>query len=94
MKCWNSTFNAQGSRIIIIIVQVGAVEIYVAAVEAGAQEKRKDVVKLSLPPRLVEKLVWVLVILFCKISILSYSFGALYYAKIGRFHPLIAWPYG
>ncbi len=24
MKCWNSTFNAQGWRVIIIIVQVGA----------------------------------------------------------------------
>jgi hypothetical protein len=45
-------------------------------------------VKLGLPPRLVEKLVWVPVILFCKISTLSYSFGALYYAKISRFHPL------
>jgi hypothetical protein len=28
------SINAQGSRIIIVIVQVGAVKIYVAAVEA------------------------------------------------------------
>ncbi len=36
MKCQNSTFNVQHSRIIIIDVQVvvGAVKIYVAAVEA------------------------------------------------------------
>jgi hypothetical protein len=26
MKCWNSTFNAQGSRLIIVIVQVRALE--------------------------------------------------------------------
>jgi hypothetical protein len=31
MKCWNSAFNAQGSRLIIVIVQVGAVKIYVAS---------------------------------------------------------------
>jgi hypothetical protein len=24
MKCWNSTFNAEGSRVIIVIVQAGA----------------------------------------------------------------------
>jgi hypothetical protein len=36
MKCSNSAFNAQGSRLIIMIVQVGgAVKIYVAAVEKG-----------------------------------------------------------
>jgi hypothetical protein len=29
MKCWNSTFNAQGSKVIIVIVQVGAAKIYV-----------------------------------------------------------------
>jgi glutamate mutase epsilon subunit len=35
MKCWNSAFNEQqGSRVIIVVVQVGAVTIYVAAVKA------------------------------------------------------------
>jgi hypothetical protein len=54
MKCRNSAFNAQGSRVIIIVVQVGAVKTYVAAVEA----LRKSRMKLSLPPpKLVEKLV-------------------------------------
>jgi hypothetical protein len=39
MKCWNSAlFNAQGSRVTIVLVQVRAVKIYV---EAGAQEKGK-----------------------------------------------------
>jgi hypothetical protein len=40
MKCWNSAFNAQGSRVIIVVVQVGPVEIYVAAV-LGRSGKRK-----------------------------------------------------
>ncbi len=42
MKCCNSVpaFNAQGSRVIIIVVQLGAVKIYVAA-SGGAQEKGK-----------------------------------------------------
>jgi hypothetical protein len=34
MKCLNPAFNAQGSRIIIIVVQVGAMKIYVEVVEA------------------------------------------------------------
>jgi len=34
MKCCNSAFNAQGSKLIIIVVLVGSVKIYVAAVEA------------------------------------------------------------
>jgi hypothetical protein len=31
MKCWNSAFNAQGSKVIIVVLQVGAVKVYVAA---------------------------------------------------------------
>ncbi len=42
MKCWNSPFNAQGSRLIIVVVQVGAVKIYVAAVEALRKKERQD----------------------------------------------------
>ncbi len=49
MKCWNSAFNAQGSRVIILVVHVGVMKIYVAVVRAGAQEKRKHRMKLSLP---------------------------------------------
>jgi hypothetical protein len=40
MKCWNSAFNAQRSRLIIVGVQVGGVKIYVAAVEALWKGKR------------------------------------------------------
>ncbi len=29
MKSWNSTFNSQGLKVIIIVVQVGAMTIYV-----------------------------------------------------------------
>jgi hypothetical protein len=41
MKWWNSTFNAQGSRVIIVVVLVGAVKIYVA-VEALRKKERGD----------------------------------------------------
>jgi hypothetical protein len=34
MKRWYSAFAVQGSRLIIVLVQLGAVKIYVAAVEA------------------------------------------------------------
>jgi hypothetical protein len=35
-----SAFNAQGLRLLIVVVQVGAVKIYIAA-NGGAQEKGK-----------------------------------------------------
>jgi hypothetical protein len=73
MKCWNSAFK--GSRVIIVVVKVGAVKIYVAAMHA-LREKRTQM-KLSLPPKYVEKLVWVPVISFCKIFIPNYAFDAL-----------------
>jgi hypothetical protein len=42
MKCWNSAFNAQGSKVIIVVVQVGGVKIYVAAVEALRKKETQD----------------------------------------------------
>jgi hypothetical protein len=44
MKCCNSAsaFNAQGSSLIIAVVQLGAVKIYVAAVEALRRKERQD----------------------------------------------------
>jgi hypothetical protein len=49
MKCYNSAFNEQGSRLIIVtIIQVGAVKIYVAAMEVLRKKE-----KLSLPPKLM-----------------------------------------
>jgi hypothetical protein len=47
MKCWNSTFNAQGSRVIILVVQVGAVKIYLAALEALRKKERQDETQLT-----------------------------------------------
>jgi hypothetical protein len=44
---------------------------------AARSGKRKDRMKLCLPPKLVEKLVWVPIILLCKIFILRYMFDAL-----------------
>ncbi len=42
MKCRNLAFNAQGSRLLIVVVQVRAVKIYVAAVEALRKKERQD----------------------------------------------------
>jgi hypothetical protein len=39
--CRISAFNAQGSRGIIVDVQIGAVKIYVAAVEALRKKERQ-----------------------------------------------------
>jgi hypothetical protein len=39
LKCWNSAFNAQGSRVIIVIVHVGEVKIYVAAMLQALRKK-------------------------------------------------------
>ncbi len=77
MKCWNSAFNAQGSRVIIVVVQVRAVKMYVAVMEVrtvkiyvainngGAQEKRKEGMRFSLPPTKIDgTLDWVPVISF------------------------------
>jgi len=41
MKCWKSAFNAQGWRLIIVALQVGAVKIYAPTVEA--LKKRKEI---------------------------------------------------
>jgi hypothetical protein len=42
MRYWNSAFHPQVSILIIVIVQVGAVKIYVAAVEALRKKERGD----------------------------------------------------
>jgi hypothetical protein len=41
MKCWNLTFNAQGSRVIIVVVQVGIVEIHVTTMEVFREKGKK-----------------------------------------------------
>ncbi len=43
MECSNLAFNTQGSRVMIVFVQVGAVKIYVATVvEALKENERLD----------------------------------------------------
>jgi hypothetical protein len=41
MKCWKSAFNAQGSRLIIVTLHVGAMKVYATTVEALAYLKKK-----------------------------------------------------
>jgi hypothetical protein len=88
MKCWNLVSNAQGWKVLIIDVQVGAMEIYAEVWRHS--RKRKDAMKLNLPPKLVENLIWNPVISFCKISIPSYTFNALLCWN-WPFYPLIMW---
>jgi hypothetical protein len=38
LKCWNLTFNAQGSRVIIVVVQVRSTE-NICSSSGGAQER-------------------------------------------------------
>jgi len=57
MKCLKLTFNAQGSRLIIVALQVGAVKIYAATVEALKKKERQGeiqfITKIEVPPPLV-----------------------------------------
>jgi hypothetical protein len=42
MKCCNSTFNTQGSKLITVVVHLQVVKIYVAAVEELGKKERRD----------------------------------------------------
>jgi len=53
------------------------VRIYAAVVEAFRKEERQDETQFTTQKKLMEKLVWVLVILLCKVFNLSYAFDAL-----------------
>jgi len=56
MKCWELAFNAQGSRLIIVALQVGAVKIYAARVKALNKKERQGETqfptKTKVPPPL------------------------------------------
>jgi hypothetical protein len=41
MKCWKSAFNTQGSRLIVVTLQVGAMKIYAARVEVLKKKERQ-----------------------------------------------------
>jgi len=48
MKCWKSAFNAQGSRLIIVALQVGAVKMYAATVAALKKKERHGETQLTI----------------------------------------------
>ncbi len=48
MKCWNSAFDAQGSRVIIVVAQVKQWKIYVAAVEVLREKERGDETHITI----------------------------------------------
>jgi len=56
MKCWKPAFNVQGSGLIIVPLQVGAVKIYAATVEALKKKERQGetqfITKTEVPPPL------------------------------------------
>ncbi len=80
-----SAFNAQGSRVPIVVVQVGAVKIYVGEVEVLRKKERRD--ETQFTTKIGEKLVWDPVISFYKI--LSFSVKCLmpYYPETGILAP-------
>ncbi len=71
-----SAFHAQGSRPSIVVVQLGVVKIYVTTVEAIRKKETQDENSIYHQD-LVEKLVCVSVISFCKIFIPNYVFDPL-----------------
>jgi hypothetical protein len=47
MKCWKSAFRAQGSRLIIVALQVGAVKMYAAIVQALKKKERQGEIQFT-----------------------------------------------
>ncbi len=90
MEGWNSAFNAQASRVIILVVQVGEVE-NLCSTSGGAQEKGKTGWNSVYHWNCWKKLVWIPIISFCKIFIPSYAFDALLsrsWPSMGRYREL------
>jgi predicted oxidoreductase (fatty acid repression mutant protein) len=65
-----SAFNAQCSRVIILVVQVGAGKLHVAVVQALRKKETQDATQFTTK-------IGVPVISYCKIFIPSYVFDAL-----------------
>jgi len=92
-------FNAQGSRGIIVVLQVGAVKIYVAAVEALRKKERQgetqETIKIDsflsfAPPKnanvLFCRLFLNLTLCMTKLGLLTLSFSDFTYISIGYSH--------
>jgi hypothetical protein len=86
------TFNEQGSRVIITLVQVGAVKIYGAVAEALGKKERQDetqfTTKIGGNTSLGSNFFG-----FVKFSFLVKGFMP-YYVETGRSHPLITGLHG
>jgi hypothetical protein len=72
---------------VVVVVQIGAVKISVAAVAALRKKERGD--ETQFITKIGGKLVWVPEISFCKISF-PVKHLMPYYAETARSHPLIA----
>jgi len=46
MKCWKSTFNAQGSKLIMVALQVRTMNIYATIVKVLKKKERQGEIKL------------------------------------------------
>jgi hypothetical protein len=73
MKCWNSALNAQSSRLIIVLVQLGTLNTHVTAVEMLMKNERQGETQFTtkidsflsfIPP-------WMLMYLFCRLFLIS-----------------------
>ncbi len=62
MKCWKSAFNAQGSRLNIVALQVGAVKIHAATVEALKKKERQDETEFTTKTEVPHPWMWMLFI--------------------------------
>jgi len=58
MKYWKSAFNEQGSRQIIVALQVGAVKIYAATVEALKKKERQGETKFTTKTEVPHPWMW------------------------------------
>jgi hypothetical protein len=79
MKCWKSAFNAQGSRLIIVALQVGAVKIYAARVKALKKKERQGETQFTtqteVPP---SPHPWMLMFFFSRVGFYFSEFHPIY----------------
>jgi hypothetical protein len=83
------TFSAQGWRVIIVPSCTGRSSENICSSTGGGQEKKKDSMKLSLPPKLLGKLVSSLLFRFVQFSFTVTRLMP-YNAKTDHSCPLIA----
>jgi hypothetical protein len=54
MECWNLAFNAQGLKVIIVVVHVGTIKMYVGAMKSFLENERggQNKMKISLSQKM------------------------------------------